>query len=870
MIGKTVSHYRILEKLGEGGMGIVYKARDTKLKRTVALKFLPPELTRDKEAKERFIHEAQAASALQHNNVSTIHEIDETDDGRLYICMDYYDGETLRERIQSGTIQFEEIVKIAIQIAQGIQEAHAKGIIHRDIKSANIIITSHGQVKIMDFGLAKLTGKAGPTKTGMTPGTIAYMSPEQTRGEVVDGRTDIWSLGIVLYEMITGQLPFKGDYEQAVIYSILNENPEPIGQFRHHVPADLVMIIEKCLEKKKDDRYQTADEVLDELEIVKNEIFIPKIKSDKYLRFLWAKSRRFSSRTWQFITYVLILFILIIVVLFNSPSLKERLGLISIPSVKHLAVLPFNNIGNLPINQVYCDGFAEILTSKLTQLEEFQGELWVVPSSEIRRQEIVSVQEAKQKFEVNLVVTGSVQRDNDSILMTLNLVDAESLRQLRSTVIDDQITNIAMMQNGILNKLTDMLKIELKPEKLETLKIGTTSHPLAFNDYIQGRGYLQDYQDAEKIDSAIVLFRRALEKDGNYGLAHAGLGEAYLLKYQLTKNVQYMESASFHCDRSLNLDSKLNPVRITLGLIHSEKGQYTEAAEVFLEAIQIDQMNADAYRNLASVYESMGQLDEAEETYQKAIQLKPSYWGGFSKLGAFYFRHGHYMDAVAQFRQVISLTPENAIAYSNLGGILFSLGQMEDAREMFEESIRIKPSYRAYYNLATLHFYQQNYIEAAEMYENTLSISDDDYRVWGALAASYYWTKGKRDLATEKYRRAISLAEGQLQINPQDPYLLADLAGYHASLGNQPKSLSLLNRVIALKSSNLEDMFRIAEIYQQLGESEQAIKWLEIVLEKGYGLVQIQKNPVFKDLYSDYRFKKLLEIYSQDSSRVKK
>jgi len=266
MIGQTVSHFKILEKLGSGGMGVVYKAQDLKLDRVVALKFLPPELTRDPDAKKRFIHEAKAASALEHNNICNIHEIDQTDDGRLFICMAYYQGESLKNKIGSDRLlPLDEILDIAIQITRGLARAHESDILHRDLKPANIMITNRVEVKIVDFGLAKLGTLTKLTREGTTLGTIDYMSPEQPRGEVVDSRSDIWSLGIILYEMICGQVPFKGDYDQAVIYGICNENPEPVTGIRTGVPMELEQIIGKCLEKNPSDRYQHMDDIMVDL-----------------------------------------------------------------------------------------------------------------------------------------------------------------------------------------------------------------------------------------------------------------------------------------------------------------------------------------------------------------------------------------------------------------------------------------------------------------------------------------------------------------------------------------------------------------------------------------------------------------------------
>ncbi|MCH8022039.1 serine/threonine protein kinase, partial [candidate division KSB1 bacterium] len=279
MVGKTISHYKILEKLGGGGMGVVYKAEDTKLKRTVALKFLPQDLSRDDESKERFIHEAQAASALDHNNICTIYEIDETKpapgepgDGQMFIAMACYDGETLKKKIEGGPLKLEDAIDISLQISEGLSKAHEKEIVHRDLKPANVMLTKDGVVKILDFGLAKLRGQTKLTKVGTTLGTAPYMSPEQARGEEVDNRTDVFSLGVLLYEMLTGQLPFKGDYHEAIIYSILNEDQEPITGLRTGVPMELERIVNKCLEKEPSSRYQQTNELAVDLQKVKKEL----------------------------------------------------------------------------------------------------------------------------------------------------------------------------------------------------------------------------------------------------------------------------------------------------------------------------------------------------------------------------------------------------------------------------------------------------------------------------------------------------------------------------------------------------------------------------------------------------------------------
>ncbi|UCE19575.1 MAG: protein kinase [Gemmatimonadota bacterium] len=361
MIGRIISHYRILEKLGEGGMGVVYKAEDNKLDRIVALKFLPPELTRDPEAKERFVHEAKAASSFEHNNICTIYEIDETNDGQLFIAMACYDGETLEEKIRRGPLKIEEAVHLAMQMAEGLKDAHEKDIIHRDMKPANIMVTSKGQVKIMDFGLAKLRGQTKLTKEGTTLGTVAYMSPEQARGGEVDQRSDIWSLGVMLYEMVTGQRPFEGEYNQAVMYAIMNNDPEPITGLRTGVPMELERIIHKCIEKNPAERYQTGADLLADFHHLQRISSTQTIPSKT--RISKPPVRSMARKLTGLAALVIVATVAIVLLVRQfTPSVHEV-----IPERKMLVVLPFENLGP-PEDEYFADGITEEITSRLAAL----------------------------------------------------------------------------------------------------------------------------------------------------------------------------------------------------------------------------------------------------------------------------------------------------------------------------------------------------------------------------------------------------------------------------------------------------------------------------------------------------------------------
>jgi non-specific serine/threonine protein kinase len=431
MIGQTISHYKILEKLGEGGMGVVYKAEDTKLKRAVALKFLPPGLTRDPEAKERFLHEAQAAAALEHQHICNIYEIDESED-QIFIVMSCFEGQTIKEKIDSGPLKIDEALKIAIQAAEGLQAAHEKEIVHRDIKSANIMVTGKGQTKIMDFGLAKLKGQTKITKEGTTLGTASYMSPEQAQGADVDHRTDIWSLGVVLYEMITGQLPFRGEYEQALVYSIMNEQPEPLTALRTGVPMELERIVNKTLAKDPSERYQHADDLMVDLRNLK--------KDTKPGMSVPGKKVRIDTPQKPIkrlvIGAVVIILVLLVGYWFLSKKQSQPPVVVS-EDLKSIAVLPFVNMSADKNQEYFCDGMTEDIITKLSQVTDLK----VISRTSVMlyKDKKKRIRDIGEELNVAAILEGSVRKGGNRLRITAQLINTKTEAHIWADAFDRDI-----------------------------------------------------------------------------------------------------------------------------------------------------------------------------------------------------------------------------------------------------------------------------------------------------------------------------------------------------------------------------------------------------------------------------------------------
>lgn len=521
MIGTTVSHYKILEKLGGGGMGVVYRAEDTKLKRTVALKFLPTDLTLDPQAKERFTHEAQAASALDHPNICNIHDIGETDDGQLFIVMACYQGESVKERLQRGSLGIDEALEIAGQVALGLSKAHEKGIAHRDIKPANIMLTNDGGAKILDFGLAKLAGRVRLTRTGTTVGTIAYMSPEQARGEEVDERTDIWSLGVVLYEMMTGRLPFESDYDQAMIYSILNEQPKPLRSVRPDVPAELEQVVKKALQKDLRGRFQQMDEFLTELRAVK-----------KHLEPESSKLHHDATK--------------------------------SLPSI---AVLPFVNMSADPENEYLSGGLAEEIINALTRIPGLR--VIARTSSFMVGRLGLDVREAGARLGVESILEGSVRRAGSRVRVTAQLVSTRDGLHLWSERYDRELTDLLALEDDVAAAIADRLRGELGRAGGER-KRQAVNHE-AYVSFLEGRHHFAR-GTPEALMKAMACYQRAIEQDSGFALAYDSLAELhwFLGFFGNMPPRDAFSTSTWYALRALELDDTLAETHALLGMLRKE------------------------------------------------------------------------------------------------------------------------------------------------------------------------------------------------------------------------------------------------------------------------------------------------------------
>jgi serine/threonine protein kinase/tetratricopeptide (TPR) repeat protein len=850
MPAQLISHYRILGTLGSGGMGAVYRAEDTTLHRTVALKFLPESVAHTNKVCERLKREARTASALNHPNICTIYEVGE-DAGEVFIAMEYVEGRTLSELIRQGPLPIEKVLRYSSQISSALAHAHEKGVIHGDLKPHNIVVTPHGEAKILDFGLARRgnpvefdrqTLESATAEGGVTlGGTFPYMAPEQIEGREASARTDIWSFGILLHEMITGTRPFQGGNLFLLSNSILRDPPRPLPPT---VPGGLKTVVSKCLEKEPERRYRRAGEARAALEAID-------LSPDQ-----GAAPTRTAESSW--LRSALIAFSVIaiaavgILAIRNYTSYHSTKSSDSMPSRILLGVLPPIDSGDRT-QSAFDSGLVDTLNSRLGELST-KHSLSVIPMNSTIEKRVTTVDGAREQFGVNLALVLNIQRASENVRVNYALVDARSHQQIRSGTITAPEADPFALQDQVFDRIAAALELQLAPQEKQSLAYHGTTEPAAFDFYTQGRGYLQDYVVPEKVENAITLFGRALEKDPNYAAAAAGLGEAYWRKFQLTHDHQWFAAAVSTCQKASQLGPNLAAAHSCLGRAFNSRGIYEKAAEQYRRALDLDPNSDDAYGGLAEAYEKLGRLDEAEKFYKQAITVRPAYWATYNRLGLFYMSHARYDEAADMFIQVTSLAPDSFIGFYNLGGVRVLQGKYGEAIPFFERSLIIRPTANGLSNLGTAHFQMRRYAESATDFERAVKLDPQSYELWGNLGDAYYWSPGRRAEAAGAYGTAISLGERNLRHNPRDAQLLAYLGQYHAMRGEQKLALDKIDAALRLQPKSPDILLASAIVYQQLGDSGRALNTLEKAVSVGITPETIRDTPNFSALSDNPRF----------------
>ena len=857
-VGQIIGSYEVVAPLGSGGMGEVYRARDLRLGRMVAIKFIASNLHGRADAEARLDREARLASSLNHPGIVTVYDVGIHAD-QPYVVMELIDGRPLSERLAEGRLPIRETVDIALQVGDALAAAHDAGVMHRDLKPQNIMLTSGGRAKIVDFGLSKIADRPDGshaetlhsdtlTAGHAVMGTVGYMAPEQVMAVAVDGRADQFALGCILYEMLTGRRAFRRESAVQTMTSIIEDEPPPLASLRPEVPLPVVSIVSRCLEKRPDQRYASTRDLAHDLRNAYEQMLLDTRSATH------AVPPPRSPWRWVVPATALVLLLAGLLTWLRPPP-PDATARPGPAGLRYLGVLPFSNITKDPVDEVFADGLMETLTSSLTQLERYPNTLRVVPASEIRSQRIESAADARQAFGVTLVISGSIQRVASGARVTMNLIDAVGVNQLASRAIDVTGGQSMMTQDAIAVAVLALLSLEVEPGARDALTAGGTSQPDAYQAYLQGRGYLYRFdRGPENVDRAIDALNRAVGLDPKYALAHTALGEAYWRKYESTRDTALVDRAKTHCEQALAIDSRLAPVHVTLAMLARGRGRYEEAVAVAQRAIELDPASGEAYRELARAHESLGRFADAEATYRKALAARPDDWQAYNSLGGFYAARGQWPDAEAAYQAVVRLTPDNTRGYNNLGVTYFRMQRPDDAARMWEQSIGIRPTFSATSNLGTLYFGRGRYSDAARAFERAVVLQPNDVRLWRNLAAALYWAPGERDKARAAYEKAVELGEADRTVNPRQPQLLAQLADSYAMLDRRNDALAAAAAVERLGEPDGDVAFMLAGVFEHLGDRTAALKWLQQAIAKKYSLESIEQSPSLTELRRDPRY----------------
>lgn len=881
MIGHTILQYKILEKLGEGGMGVVYKAQDTKLNRTVALKFLPQHLTSTEEERARFMQEAQAAAALNHPHICTIYGIEEYE-GKQFIEMEYVDGVTLRSKVaekKSGSFfPVNDAVSLAIQIGEALQEAHAKGIVHRDIKAENIMINARNQVKVMDFGLAKLKGSMKLTRTSSTVGTLAYMAPEQIQGGDVDARSDIFSFGVVVFEILSGHLPFRGEHDAAMMYSILNEEPESLLKNRNDLPTDLDRIVHRALEKDPGDRYQHVDDMVSEFRrlqkqtsrVVRPDVAVP--RSDQQAEV--GKST-FPKKIFLLgIAGLIIVAVLISLFLFRSGG-PVKTGLPA--GRKMLTVLPFENLGS-PDQEYFADGITEEITSKLSSLS---GLGVIARSSAMQYKKTTKpVKQIGDELGVSYILQGTVRWENSGgavhVRVTPQLINVADGTQIWSQPSEAVMASAFTLQSDIAAQVASALDLTLLQGEKQSLAAMPTENSAAYDYYLRANEYM--YRSTQESDYRVAeqMLEQAVRADQNFALAYARLGELnshiYWEYYDHTdQRVRKSKEAAEH---ALQLDPTLPDAHGAMGWYYYHcLRDYAKAIKEFGTALSAQPNNIDLLLGIGSVYRRQGDFENTLKEFKLAQQIDPRSPAMAGNVAETEIFMRNYSDARRTLDLAMALAPTAADWYCDRTLLeILSGGNIAAAQSSIDEAMHQSTgegNLLVMYMQLWLGVLRGDYRATLKRLDS-LDVAVFTYQSWyiprQLLHAQIEQYLGQGSQARQDYDAARIILEAELKRHPDDPRMYTSLGLAYAGLGRKADAIRVGKKgveIIPLSQdaiAPIQQMEDLSRIYARVGEDDLAIDILQQLLSMPADISasMIRLDPSWKPLHGNSRFEKLL------------
>jgi serine/threonine protein kinase/tetratricopeptide (TPR) repeat protein len=856
--------FRIEKLLGAGGMGKVYKAFDKELSRKVALKTLLPELVSDYLLTQRFKQELLLASKISHRNILRIHDLGEVD-GVKFITMAFIEGRDLNQLLkEEGPFPLERSLKIARQLCEALDAAHSEGVVHRDFKPQNVLVGNNDHVYVSDFGLATSleTAKMGMTRTGAVMGTPRYMSPEQVEGKPVDSRSDLYALGLVLYEMVTGAVPFSGESTWQLMYQRVQTMPKHVKQVNPALPDYVARVIMHCLERDPADRYQSAKEILADLDAGRS----PSLRSVRSVQI----NLPVVEKRWWYAAGVGML--LLIGLFFAIPKTRHWVfapptvgtpvpgtsGLPSISQGKFVAVLPFRVLGDQSSLGYVAEGLVEAMSAKLFQLKDVH----LASSTAAAKTDLKTpLPQVAKELGVNLIVHGTVQGSGENLRVTVTLENVAESRPVWSQEFAGVTGDLLTIEDKIYTGLVDALETKPSNEEMAATSAHPTENVEAYNQYLKGRDALSGTPDEKNIQVAMNHFDEALKKDPGFALAYTGLSNANLMMYVQRKDKYWSEKAVEAAKQAAQLNDKLPEVHFALGSAFAATGQNVQAIAEHKRALELAPNSDEGYRRLGNAYKANGQKAEALQALEKAVEINPYYWNNLAALGNAYFAFGESDKAVKMFTQVIQLEPDNPAGYSNLGAAYFSLGKYEESIKALQKSLQIKPAAATYTNLGTAFFYLRRYPDALPMFEKAVEMSPEDETNMGNLADGYRLT-GNRDKAQATYDKAIGLAYQALRVNPRDASVVGNLALYYAKRGDPQQAKVFIKKARALDRSNVYLIYIEALVDTIDNRPEDAVKELTVALEKGFSPGDVEVEPEFAPIRSRPDFQAMMKRFA--------